>query len=126
VTGEDAMKQYLLIKERCNKAGFDYVGEMLVGFRSMHHIFCLLFNTNDQAEKQRAYDLFGEIVQAAAEAGYGEYRTNLDYMDKVAATYNWNNNVQQRMRQRLKDGLDPAGILSPGKMGIWPSGMMGV
>jgi 4-cresol dehydrogenase (hydroxylating) len=124
-SGADAMKQYHLIKEPCNKAGFDYMGEMLIGFRSMHHIFCLMFNSSDPAEKKRAYDLFGEVVHAAAQAGYGEYRTNVDYMDIVANTYSWNNNAQQRLRQKLKDGLDPPGILSPGKMGIWPSGKQG-
>lgn len=121
VTGSDAVAQYALIKDRCNKAGFDYIGEMLVGFRSMHHIFCLMFNSSDNDEKKRAYDLFGDIVMAAAAAGYGEYRTNLDFMDKVAGTYGWNNGAQQKLRQKMKDILDPAGILSPGKMGIWPS-----
>ena len=25
-----------------------------------------------------------------------------------------------RLYERLKDALDPAGVLSPGKQGIWP------
>lgn len=123
VTGDDAMRQYHLIRDRVNKAGFDYVGEMLVGWRDMHHIFALLYNLGDKDEKRRANKLFGELIEAAAAAGYGEYRTHLDFMDKIAGTYNWNDGAQQNLRQRLKDNLDPAGILSPGKMGIWPQRM---
>lgn len=122
VTGADAMKQYHLIRDRCNKAGFDYIGEMLVGWRDMHHIFCLLYSVVDEDEKKRAHALFEELVDAAAAAGYGEYRTHLDFMDKIAGTYGWNDGAQSRLHQRFKDKLEPRGILSPGKMGIWPKG----
>jgi 4-cresol dehydrogenase (hydroxylating) len=120
VTGEDAMRQYSLIRDRVNRAGFDYIGEMLVGWRDMHHIFALVYDLQDEAEKRRANQLFGELIDAAAAEGYGEYRTHLDFMDKIAGTYNWNDAAQQRQRERLKDALDPSGILGPGKMGIWP------
>jgi 4-cresol dehydrogenase (hydroxylating) len=123
VTGEDAMRQYNLIRDRVNRAGFDYIGEMLVGWRDMHHIFALLYDLQDEDEKRRAHALFGELIDAAAAEGYGEYRTHLDFMDKIAGTYNWNNAAQLKQRHRLKDSLDPNGILGPGKMGIWPKQM---
>jgi len=122
VTGADAMKQYHLIRDRCNKAGFDYIGEMLVGWRDMHHIFCLLYSVVDEDEKKRAHALFDELIDAAAAAGYGEYRTHLDFMDKIAGTYKWNDGAQSKLHQRFKNHLEPRGILSPGKMGIWPKG----
>jgi len=43
-------------------------------------------------------------------------------MDLVAGTYNNMDNGLAKLNQKLKDILDPAGILSPGKSGIWPSG----
>ena len=46
-------------------------------------------------------------------------------MDQVAATYDWNDGALLRLHERLKDVLDPDGILSPGKMGIWPARMRG-
>ena len=44
-------------------------------------------------------------------------------MDQIAAQYNFNDHALAALLQTLKDALDPAGILSPGKQGIWPQGM---
>lgn len=44
-------------------------------------------------------------------------------MDDVAATYGWNDHAGLRLAERLKDVLDPRGILAPGKQGIWPGSM---
>jgi FAD/FMN-containing dehydrogenase len=41
-------------------------------------------------------------------------------MDQVARTYNFNDNAMLRFSERLKDSIDPNGILAPGKQGIWP------
>ena len=42
-------------------------------------------------------------------------------MDDVAATYDFNNSSLQRLNEKVKDLLDPNGILAPGKQGIWPA-----
>ena len=41
-------------------------------------------------------------------------------MDQVASTYSFNNDALMKFNNRLKDALDPNGILAPGKSGIWP------
>jgi 4-cresol dehydrogenase (hydroxylating) len=41
-------------------------------------------------------------------------------MDLVADGYDFNNHALRRLNERVKDALDPAGILAPGKSGIWP------
>lgn len=123
ITGDDATRQYQLIRDHCNKAGFDYIGEFAVGWRAMFHIFTLVFDLSDPKEKARAHKLFGDLIDAAAAAGYGEYRTHLDFMDQVAGTYSWNNHSSLRLQETLKDTVDPFGILAPGKQGIWPRAM---
>ena len=44
-------------------------------------------------------------------------------MDLVADTYDFNDHAQRRLNELLKDTLDPNGVLSPGKQGIWPKAM---
>jgi 4-cresol dehydrogenase (hydroxylating) flavoprotein subunit len=44
-------------------------------------------------------------------------------MDFIAAQFDFNGHVAMRLYERLKDTLDPGGILSPGKQGIWPKSL---
>ena len=39
-------------------------------------------------------------------------------MDLVADQYGWGDHAARRLQQRIKDAVDPGGILSPGKQGI--------
>jgi FAD binding domain len=49
-----------------------------------------------------------------------EYRTHTAFMDQCAAAYPFNDNALLRLHERLKDAIDPNGILSAGRYGIWP------
>lgn len=120
VTGDGALKQFQVMRDVCHAHGFDYIGEFLVGWRDMHHVLMLVFDRNDDAHKRKVRELFSALVIEAEREGYGEYRTHLDYMDAIAATYGWNDGALYRTNEALKDVLDPDGILSPGKSGIWP------
>ena len=121
VTGEDSMRQFTMIQGRAHEYGFDYIGEFLVGWRELLNIFQLVFDRLDEDEMRRAHECFGRLVEDFAAQGYGEYRTHLDFMDQIAATYNWNDGALWKLHQRLKQALDPDGVLSPGKSGIWPA-----
>ena len=123
VTGEDAMHQFTMIRDRANEYGFDYIGEFLIGFRELLDVFMLVFDRTDEEEMVRAHECFGKLIDDHTAAGYGEYRTHLDFMDKVAGTYDWNDGALWKLHHRIKDTLDPDGILSPGKQGIWPKRM---
>ena len=123
VTGDGALKQFEVIRDVCHQYDFDYIGEFLVGWRDMHHVLMLVFDRDDEAHKKTVRDLFLALIEEASKAGYGEYRTHLEYMDHIAATYGWNDRALYRTIESLKDAFDPEGILSPGKSGIWPKPM---
>ena len=120
VDGATALAQYRFARERAHKYGFDYTGEYVVGWRDMHHIFVIFYDRDAGEQKRNVYQLVNEMIDDAAAAGYGEYRTHLDFMDRIAGTYSWNDGALAKLNRSIKDTLDPGGILSPGKSGIWP------
>lgn len=120
ITGEDAIKQYYLVKNRVREYGFDYMGLMAIGWRDLHHVTVIVYDKNDPDERSRMDTAFREMVQEAADLGYGEYRTHIQYMDQIADTYSWNDHALMRMNESIKDALDPKGVLAAGKSGIWP------
>ncbi|MFT5419258.1 MAG: 4-cresol dehydrogenase (hydroxylating), partial [Gammaproteobacteria bacterium] len=113
--------QFEFMRDKCHEFGFDYIGEFLIGWRDMHHVLMLVFNRDNEAQKIAVKELFDVLVAEATAKGYGEYRTHLEYMDKIAASYNWNDGALAKVNQSIKNALDPDGILSPGKSGIWPA-----
>ena len=119
-TGQDAIKQFKMVSGRVREAGFDYMGLMAIGFRELHHVTVIVYDQTQPQERQKLHELFGLLVREAAAEGYGEYRTHIHYMDTIAGTYSWNDHALLKMHQTIKDALDPNGVLSPGKSGIWP------
>jgi 4-cresol dehydrogenase (hydroxylating) len=119
-TGADAMRQYEMVRDRAREFGKDYMGIYIVGRRDMHHVCLMMFDTHDPDDRRRTYDLCNVLIQQAAAAGYGTYRAHPALMDQVAATFSFNDNALLRLSEKIKDALDPAGILAPGKQGIWP------
>jgi 4-cresol dehydrogenase (hydroxylating) len=61
------------------------------------------------------------MVSELGAMGYGEYRAHLDFMDLASDQYSFNDHAYRRFVSKLKDAIDPNGVLSPGRHGIWPS-----
>lgn len=121
VSGDDGMAQYELCRRRCEEAGLDFIGTFVVGMREMHHIVCIVFDRKNAESRRKAFWLISTLIDDAAKKGWGEYRTHLSMMDQIAGTYSFNDHAQGKLNQKIKDALDPKGILSPGKNGVWPS-----
>ena len=76
--------------------------------------------SNDIEQNRKMRESFERLVRVAAEHGWGEYRTAPAFQDLVLDTYSFNDNALRRFQERLKDAVDPNGILSAGRYGIWP------
>jgi 4-cresol dehydrogenase (hydroxylating) flavoprotein subunit len=119
--GAQVVAQFLRTRARYIEYGIDYSSTWYNNGRTVANINLILANMEDPDQSGRAGKLFEALVADAAATGYGEYRTHLSYMDKVAATFSYNNHALRRLNEGVKDALDPNGILAPGKNGIWPA-----
>jgi 4-cresol dehydrogenase (hydroxylating) len=113
--GSETLKQMKMAKDILGKYGFDYVGEFIVGWRDMHHVIDLLFDRSDEEQSKKAYACYDELLHTFAKEGYGMYRANTAFAEKVAATYG---PVKRSVEKKLKKALDPNNILAPGRCGI--------
>jgi 4-cresol dehydrogenase (hydroxylating) len=74
----------------------------------------------EKEQNQRLREGVLEIIRICAEHGWGEYRCPPAFQDAVMDAYSFNNNILRRVNERIKDALDPNGILSAGRYGVWP------
>lgn len=119
--GDLAMDQFKRTYDLYKKYGMDYHASFAFGERSLTNVNQLLFDRDNVDMMGRVDAMFRELVKDARSQGYGEYRTHIEYMDLVAGTYDFGGNALSKLNRRVKDALDPNGIIAPGKSGIWSS-----
>jgi len=106
------------------EAGLDFlVGLLTINERSVIMVTMVLFDTTDPEMTTRAYDACRGLVAEAGRRGYGEYRAHLSFMDLAQEQYGFGDHAYRRFCETIKDAVDPNGILSPGRHGIWPSAL---
>jgi len=86
---------------------------------------CLVFLftlplSQDESHNRRTRAFFSHLIKLAAQHGWGEYRAHPLFMDEITDVYSYNGHALRRLQERLKDALDPEGILAAGRYGIWP------
>ncbi|KAJ5377209.1 uncharacterized protein N7496_004618 [Penicillium cataractarum] len=119
--GVDALRLWQMAKKHWTASGLDFFLDFVVGLRELHLIGECVYDRDDPKQRSNALEVMRSLIDEAAQKGYGEYRTHLLLSDQVAGTYSWNNNALMNFNEKLKDCLDPNGILAPGRSGIWPA-----
>lgn len=112
----DDMRQFL------DSAGEHFTGSIMVtNERSCVILAGLRFDRRDEVAAVRAYRIAKGLVTKFGAWGYGEYRAHLDFMDLAAQQYSFNDHAYRRFVEKIKDAVDPSGVLSPGRHGVWPA-----
>ena len=122
--GDEVYALYRRRTELFNAHGFDhYCGLTTTSPRCFINTGSIIFDKTDAGQCARARILGAALIEDARKNGLGGYRSHISEMDLVAKQFDFNDHVAMRINERIKDCLDPDGILSPGKQGIWPKGL---
>lgn len=89
--------------------------------RSTIMVNSITFDVEDQPTFQRAYSTVRTLIEEAGKRGYTEYRAHIDLMDVISDQLSVNDYAYRDFVEQIKDVVDPKGILSPGKYGVWPA-----
>ena len=77
----------------------------------------------DAGKNRRRRELFSKLVKACGDKGWAEYRAPVIFQDDAVAPLSFHNHSQRHFLEAIYDAIDPNGILSPGRYGIWPRKM---
>ncbi|HWL01951.1 MAG TPA: FAD-binding oxidoreductase [Microbacteriaceae bacterium] len=121
LTGREVRKVIDEMKKQILAFGLNFSGGiMLTNDRSCLLVAGMQFDRTDKASTENAYKLAKHLVVEIGKLGYGEYRAHLDIMDLASEQYGFNDQAYQRFVRKIKDAVDPNGILMPGRHGVWP------
>lgn len=110
------------IRRHLNAWGLNFsAAVMLTGERSGVVLSGVRYDKTDSAAVRNAFDVVKGMVSELGKHGYGVCRPHLEFMDLAASQYSFNDHAYKRFVEKIKDALDPKGILSPGRHGIWPA-----
>jgi 4-cresol dehydrogenase (hydroxylating) len=98
-------------------------GITMINARSCVFVNDIHFDTTDAAAAKYAFDVTNRMIVELGKLGYGMYRAHLDVMDLASDQHSFNDHAYRRFAERIKDAVDPNGIISPGRHGIWPGGL---
>jgi 4-cresol dehydrogenase (hydroxylating) len=121
LTGTHVRRVIDLIRARLAEVGINYSGGIFaINERSCLAVTGIQFDVNDTERVTTAFDVSRRMVSELGSLGYGEYRAHLDFMDLASDQYSWGDHAYRRFVTRIKDAVDPNGVLSPGRHGIGP------
>lgn len=121
--GEEIAKVVDQIKEKViERTGVNFSVQLFItNERSAVVVSAMFFNRHDPAHLDATLSTAKELLVQLSAQGYTEYRAHLDFMDLAQEQLNFGEHAYRRFAETLKDAVDPKGILSPGRHGIWPA-----
>jgi 4-cresol dehydrogenase (hydroxylating) flavoprotein subunit len=110
--GHDIKAASTIIEETMNKYGFESnLCLNAVAERSIDITAAILFDRNNPGDDERAITCYNEMLNKLCTAGYVPYRLTVHSMKGLLD----NRDDYAQVLKRIKDSLDPNGILAPGR-----------
>jgi 4-cresol dehydrogenase (hydroxylating) len=127
MTGEAVLEALKVMGRVFSASGVDVGLGAVTSFHPRTFTLISSFPTHrdDRDANRRMRTAYERAVEVAAEHGWGQYRTHAAFMDLALSSYSFNDHALAHFHSRLKDAVDPNGILSAGRYGIWPKHMRG-
>jgi hypothetical protein len=118
--GKMVLKWFTESRQIMLKHGFNPFLGMRVFKKHSFTIQMITYDSSSPSHTKNLPQLWKDLYEAAKKYKLTNYRSHLDNMDAVQNVFDFNNHAYRRFVESMKDHLDPNGILSPGKQGIWP------
>ncbi|KAM5353475.1 hypothetical protein ACJ41O_000125 [Fusarium nematophilum] len=106
--------------KRYYAAGIEPTMDFFIHERHIVMLNMFMYDQRNKKHTDSVHQLFLGFHEESKKRGYGMYRAHVNFMDLISQHNNFNNYAYNRFVEKIKDAVDPYGILSPGKQGIWP------
>ncbi|KAI2620503.1 putative vanilly-alcohol oxidase [Hypoxylon sp. NC1633] len=100
--------------------GFDFLCDFFMHEKYAIFVTMLVFDKTSAEQRAGVDKVFCKLFDEGSKRGFAKYRAHLNHMDMNSELFDFNDHAYRRFVETLKESLDPNGVLSPGKMGIWP------
>lgn len=125
-TGEEVMKMQNVITRAAMEMGAYFGANVPAPMTHIARAYVTILPflvSDDPAQNRTMRDHFARMIDICSTHGWLEYRVHPAWQDKVRGYYNFNDHALLRVTEKLKDAVDPKGIISAGRYGIWPAAM---
>lgn len=125
-TGAEILRAQEFLQVETTRLGvrmpFNYYQMMPIQWFPRVGIYLAGWNvTLDPEENERTREQYVELTRTCAAQGWSEYRAPAPlHRDIIGLANAYNDSAMMKLRDRLKDALDPNGIISAGRYGVWP------
>ncbi|MEH2459126.1 FAD-binding oxidoreductase [Nostoc sp.] len=120
-TGKDAQRHERVIQEIQRDLGLVGGFGWIADARCLQGVSMIMYDVDNKEEILSSHEAVRRMLEKGAELGWTEYRAHPSLIEAVASHFDFGDHSLFKVYGKIKDALDPAGILSPGNHGIWPS-----
>ncbi|KAK3936425.1 hypothetical protein QBC46DRAFT_419337 [Diplogelasinospora grovesii] len=120
-SGKAVLEWMRVSKPVCEANGVELMADFFMFERHIVLMNMFTWDQTDPGQKESVEKLYYGLYGEAKKRGYGMYRAHVNHMDLIADLNDFNHHAYNRFVEKIKDAVDPNGILAPGKQGIWPN-----